>query len=225
MTRDDERGNLTEKLINLASLTKGQDGEQDGETDGAAQMAISKAVEKDSSAERYNMGSNSAELIRKSNLNPEYRCNELESQIKRIDKDVKFLMHRLEQQDLNEATSICSADTCQAEKKRLRSELEAADTLIKELRAKVNCLENEKSSLVTAIKILQEDNYNNAPVTNHNLKDDVRNTRVGKNKSKTKCERRKAAQKLLENNTSINPRHDFIEEEVHSNLKEYLKLL
>ena len=191
---------------------QGQDGEQDGETDGAAQMAISKAVEKDSSAERYNMGSNSAELIRKSNLNPEYRCNELESQIKRIDKDVKFLMHRLEQQDLNEATSICSADTCQAEKKRLRSELEAADTLIKELRAKVNCLENEKSSLVTAIKILQEDNYNNAPVTNHNLKDDVRNTRVGKNKSKTKCERRKAAQKLLENNTSINPRHDFIEE-------------
>ena len=212
VTRDDERGNLTEKLINLASLTKGQDGEQDGETDGAAQMAISKAVEKDSSAERYNMGSNSAELIRKSNLNPEYRCSELESQIKRIDKDVKFLMHLLEQQDLNEATSICSADTCQAEKKRLRSELEAADTLIKELRAKVNCLENEKSSLVTAIKILQEDNYNNAPVTNHNLKDDVGNTRVGKNKSKTKCERRKAAQKLLENNTSINPRHDFIEE-------------
>ena len=88
-------------------------------------MAISKAVEKDSSAERYNMMSNSAD-----NLNPECRCNELESQIKRIEKDVKFLMHRLEQQELNEATSICSANTCQTEKKRLSSELEAANSLI-----------------------------------------------------------------------------------------------
>ena len=54
MTRDDERGSLTDKLMNLASLTKGQDGGQDGETDGAAQMALSKVVEKDSSVERYN---------------------------------------------------------------------------------------------------------------------------------------------------------------------------
>ena len=52
VTRDDERGSLTEKLMNLACLTKGQDGEQDAETDRAAQMATSKAVEKDSSAEQ-----------------------------------------------------------------------------------------------------------------------------------------------------------------------------
>ena len=71
--------------------------------------------------------------------------------------------------------------------------------------------EIEKSSLVMAIKIIQEDN-SNTPVTNHNLKDDVGNTEVGKNKSKTKRERRKAAQKLLGNTTSINSRHDFVEE-------------
>ena len=60
----------------------------------------------------------------------------MESQIKRIEKDVKFLMHRLEQQELNEATSLFSENTCQTEKKRLSSELEAANTLIKELQAK-----------------------------------------------------------------------------------------
>lgn len=65
--------------------------------------------------------------------------------------------------------------------------------------------------MVMANKIIQEDN-SNAPVTNHNLKDEVANTEVGKNKSKTKRERRKAAQKLLENTTSINSRHDFVEE-------------
>ena len=61
-------------------------------------------------------------------------------------------------------------------------------------------LEIEKSSLVMAIKLIQVDS-SNAPVTNHNLKDDVGNTEVGKNKSKTKRERRKAAQKLLGNTT------------------------
>ena len=35
---------------------------------------------------------------------------------------------------------------------------------------------------------------------------------MGKNKRKTKHERHKAAQKLLENTTSINSRHDFVEE-------------
>lgn len=113
VTRDDERGSLSEMLMNLASLTKGQEGEHDSETDGAAQLSIYKVVEKDSLAERCNMRQNSAELIRKLNLNPECRC----SNIKRIEKDVKFLMHRIEQQELNEATSICSENTCQTEKK------------------------------------------------------------------------------------------------------------
>lgn len=117
VTRDDERGSLSEMLMNLASLTKGQEGEHDSETDGAAQLSINKVVEKDSLAERCNMRQNSAELIRKLNLNPECRCSNLESHIKRIEKDVKFLMHCLEQQELNEATSICSENTCQTEKK------------------------------------------------------------------------------------------------------------
>ncbi len=109
MIRDDERGSLTEKLTNLAYLNKDQDDEQ---RDGAGQMAISKAVEKDSSNERYDIRSNTAKYSRESTLNPECRCNELESQVNRIEKDVKSLMHRVEERELNETSSICTADAC-----------------------------------------------------------------------------------------------------------------
>ena len=161
------------------------------------------------------MVSNSAEFTQEPNLNPEWRWSVLESQIKRVEKDVKFLMHRLELQD--QSTSICCTYTCQTEKKRLSSELEAANILIRELQAKVNCLEVEKSSLVTAIKIIQEDN-SNAPVTNQNanLKENVQNNssliKVRKNRSKIKDERCKATRKLPENTTLMEPRHDSLEE-------------
>ena len=128
--RDDEGESLTEKLINLASLNKDQDDEQG---DGAGEMAISKAVEKDLSNERYDIGSNTAKYSRESTLNPECRCSELESQINRIEKDILTLMHRVEERELNETFSTCTADTCQTEKKRLTGDLESANTLIKEL--------------------------------------------------------------------------------------------
>ena len=84
--RDDEGESLTEKLINLASLNKDQDDEQG---DGAGQMAISKAVEKDLSNERYDIGSNTAKYSCESTLNPECRCSgELESQINHISRRI-----------------------------------------------------------------------------------------------------------------------------------------
>ena len=206
--RDDEGGSLTEKLINLASLNKDQDDEHG---DGAGQMAISKAVEKDLSNERYDIGSNTAKYSRESTLNPECRCSELESQVNRIEKDVKSLMHRVEERELNETSSICTADACQTEKKRLTGDLEAANTLIKELQVKITYLESEKSSLITAIKIIQEDN-SNTPGTNHYVnKDDMGSNptlvEVGKNKNKKKRKRRKT-DKLPENTA----RHDSVEE-------------
>jgi hypothetical protein len=53
----------------------------------------------------------------------------------------------------------CSSAVCRIEKLRSRTELEHANATIQELKYKnyIN-LENEKSSLVTAIKIIQENN-------------------------------------------------------------------
>ena len=52
----------------------------------------------------------------------------------------------------------CSTITCQREKNCLRRDLDKANTLIEELKSKIKCLEDEKSSLTTVIRIIQEDN-------------------------------------------------------------------
>ena len=113
-------------------------------------------------------------------------------------------MHRLEERKHNETTSICSADTCPTEKNHLTGDLEAANTLIKEFQVKINNLENEKSSLITAIKIIQEDN-SNTPGTNHFANKDGMGSNptwveVGKNKRK-----QRKAEKLPENSTGNKP--------------------
>ena len=52
----------------------------------------------------------------------------------------------------------CSTITCLSEKNCLRKDLDKANTLIEELRWKIKCLEDEKSSLTTVIRIIQEGN-------------------------------------------------------------------
>ena len=87
-----------------------------------------------------------------------YYCEELESQLKRIETNVNFLMNHYETSAVKEFISSCSINAWQTEKHRLMHDLEAANALVKELKAKIDHLENDKSSLVTAIRIIQEDN-------------------------------------------------------------------
>ena len=99
-----------------------------------------------------------AEIICESGRNSHYCCAELESQLKHIETNVNFLMNHFETSAVKEFISSCSINACQTEKHRLMHDLEAANALVKELKAKIDHLENDKSSLVTAIRIIQEDN-------------------------------------------------------------------
>ena len=68
-------------------------------------------------------------------------------------------MNQFETSAVKELISSCSINACQTEKRRLMHNLEAANASVTELKAKIiDHLENDKSSLVTAIKIIQEDN-------------------------------------------------------------------
>ncbi len=238
MIRDDDERNLTAKLKRLASLTKDRGNEQDGVTNDAERIAINnnaveknlsidrsnvesnpvelnKVIEKDSSTERNDMGLNSAKFsCGLNNANFVCLCSEFELQMRRVEKDVQYLMQRVKDQELNETTPICtrSTCTCQSERKLLSDDLEAANVLIKELQMKINNLENEKSSLITAIKLIQQDNNNALDIQhNANTKSDMESdsawTEViskGKKKRKKRKAEKEAKSDCMEKNESPN---------------------
>ena len=82
------------------------------------------------------------------------RRNELALQVKNIQGDLRLLKKRIELKDANHACD----DACGTENNRLREDLAKANNTINELQAKISKLENDKSSLTTVIRILQEDN-------------------------------------------------------------------
>ena len=85
--------------------------------------------------------------------------------------------------------------------------MEAADALVKELKAKIDHLENEKSSLVTAIRIIQEDN--NAQV-NQNSKNKPW-IKVTQKTKKAKRPQKQSKSKKVDNN--ITPTNLHAEEQ------------
>ena len=122
--RDDDERSLTAKLKRLASLTKDRGNEQDGVTNDAERIAINnnaveknlsidrsnvesnpvelnKVIEKDSSTERNDMGLNSAKFsCGLNNANFVCQCSEFELQMRRVEKDVQYLMQRVKDQEL-----------------------------------------------------------------------------------------------------------------------------
>ncbi|CAB4038835.1 Hypothetical predicted protein, partial [Paramuricea clavata] len=91
-------------------------------------------------------------------INSQCHCSELAVQFKRIEHDLKLLKNRIEVRKADETALICRTATCRSEKSYLKSELEVANSKIIDLQAKIKHLENKKSSLTTAIRIIQEDN-------------------------------------------------------------------
>ena len=111
-------------------------------------------------------------------------CRELADQVKRIEGDIKLLKNGVKTHEAKETLQCCMG-ACKNEDTRLRDYLEAANATIKDLTAKVQNLESEKSSLLTTIKIIQEDNsqrMNNM----HTEKDPHKNLWVEVNNKKKK---------------------------------------
>ena len=147
--------------------------------------------------------SDAAKIICESGRNSRCYCGELESQLKHVETNVNFLMNRFETSEAKESISLCSIGTCQTEKRRLMHELEAANALVKEFKAKIDQLENDKSSLVTAIRIIQEDN--NAQVK-HNSPKNKPWIKVSQSTKKSNRSQSQSKSKKVDNNiTSTNP--------------------
>ena len=90
--------------------------------------------------------------------NPRCCCKELVVQVNRIEGDIKLLKSRMDIRETGEDIFGCSNITCLSEKNCLRKDLDKANSLIEEIKSKIKCLKDEKSSLTTVIRIIQEDN-------------------------------------------------------------------
>jgi hypothetical protein len=84
-------------------------------------------------------------------------CREVVSQLKRIEGDIQQLKNRTDSYEGKENSRPCKLNTCESEKANLRNNLEEANNIIKDLRAKVEYLEHEKVNLATALALQQKD--------------------------------------------------------------------
>ncbi|CAB4006040.1 Hypothetical predicted protein [Paramuricea clavata] len=167
---------LAEKFKTLATLIegefKGHSDEQHAEAEDT--LGMDKTVENVSTkktsipthATEYREDVDNSEIEMKSTkygcdsgkiINSQCHCSELAVQFKRIEGHLKLLKNRIEVREADEIALICRTATCRSEKSYLKSELEVANSKIIDLQAKIKHLENEKSSLTTAIRIIQED--------------------------------------------------------------------
>ena len=220
--RDNDKGSLVEKLTNLASLSSDRPSNQNGEAV-RVEYASGNDIDKDPptvTVHLYNADSQNhidiestkgetgaADIICEPGRNSHCYCAELESQLKRVETKVNFLMNHFETSGVKEFISSCGMNSCQTEKYRLMHDLEAANALVKELKAKIHHLENEKSSLVTAIRIIQEDN--NAQV-NQNSKNNPW-IKVTQKTKKAKRLQKQSKSKKVDN--SITPTNLHAEEQ------------
>ena len=126
---------------------------------------------------------------------------------------MKRLKSQVQVSGANDTAYKCNAGTCQSEKAGLRNDLEVANATIKDLKAKIKYLENEKSSLTTAIRIIQEDNSQRAN-RNYDSKDNQEENpfvEVKRKERKRKRKRRHVNEKPREHET---PKKSPLEENV-----------
>ena len=148
IVQDDEKQSLTNKLKTLPTIAYQYDnGRQLGKEEVDELMAntvisenLSTGKPEHTTFERNNKQSFAIQLIE---LDSACYCSELAMQVKRIECDIKLLKGQM---GIN--TLCCNFNTCQKEKNRLKQDLEQANILVKDLQARINILQNEKSSNV-----------------------------------------------------------------------------
>ena len=172
IVKDDGNQSLLEKLSKFATMI--EDKLQGDDENGGMEcdLTVHKIVENLSAddGENTKLYSNNRNSITNSesketipeigdkSINSQCCCNELAVQVNRIEGDIKLLKSQMDIRKAGEDILGCSTVTCLSEKTCLRKDLDKANTLIKELKSKIKCLEEEKSSLTTIIRIIQEDN-------------------------------------------------------------------
>jgi hypothetical protein len=174
ITRDDKNESLRKKLTEFTTLNKAiihdidkQYGEAEGKrSEGNSNMV--EVIESDDgkydsdhiTANQDDPSSSKIETVVEGGhkfTNSQCYCRDLALQLKRVERDIHQLKNRAETRDVNENTRVCNTNTCQREKALLRSNLEEANNTIKDLKAKIMYLEQEKDNLATAMTLQQKD--------------------------------------------------------------------
>ena len=168
--QDDENESLQEKLVKFATLgnLKGRDVGQRSEAIGNKNMV--EGVQKSTSLlnDDKNKAENQVDVVNfptevplvesgQKFANSVCCCREFVLQLKRIEGDIQQLKNRTDSYEGNENSRPCKSSTCKNEKANLRNNLEEANNIIKDLRAKVTYLEHEKVNLATALALQQKD--------------------------------------------------------------------
>lgn len=204
IVKDNKEQSLAGKFKSLATLIEGEfkDHSDEQHVEAEDTLGMDKTVENISTkkssipthATEYQEDVENSEIERNSTkygcdsgkiINSQCHCSELADQFKRIEGDLKLLKKRIEVREADEAAPICRTVTCRSERNHLKSELDVANAKIIDLQTKVKHLENEKSSLTTAIRIIQEDNSLRSSVNNTD-NDQGENQWVKSNKKKKK---------------------------------------
>ncbi|CAB4005997.1 Hypothetical predicted protein [Paramuricea clavata] len=205
ITRDDKNESLRENLAKFATLNKViiHDGKQYGEAEGKRSEGNSnmdvEVIENSWSddgkydsdhitANQDDPSSSKIETVVEGGhkfTSCQCYCRDLAFQLKRVERDIQQLKNRAETRDGNENTRLCNTNTCQSEKALLRSNLEEANNTIKDLKAKIMYLEQEKDNLATAMTLQQKDYQtclNNLNRQNNKSTETSNNYQVGNEK-------------------------------------------
>ena len=166
--RDDVTESLRQKLDKFATLNtvNDRDGEQYKEAEG--DLNLGEVTEKSLSDDDTHKPSLSITQNKEDKdmsfaenghkfKNSECHCNVLSIQLKRIEGDLQQLKSVVEASNMNENIQLCKTSACQNEKAFLINKLEEANITINDLKTKIMNLEQEKDSLITALKLQQKD--------------------------------------------------------------------
>ena len=166
--RDDVTESLRDKLDKFAMLNRvnDRDGEQYSEAEGdlnlgevTAKSLLDDDIHEPSPSISQNKEDKDMSLAENGHIfkNSECHCNVLSIQLKRIEGDLQQLKCTVEASNMNENTQLCKTSACQSERAFLTNKLEEANKTINDLRTKIMNLEQEKDSLITALKLQQKD--------------------------------------------------------------------
>ncbi|CAB4004318.1 Hypothetical predicted protein [Paramuricea clavata] len=161
--QDDENESLQEKLVKSATLGNfkghdvGQRSENIGNKNTLEGVQKSTSLSNDDKDKDKNKAENQTVAVNfptevplaENDLkftNSVCCCREVVSQLKRIEGDIQQLKNRTDSYEGKENSRPCKFNTCESEKANLRNNLEEANNIIKDLRAKVEYLEHEKKT-------------------------------------------------------------------------------
>ena len=164
IVRDDCDQNLRQKLSEMVILTDGENSHNKSNLALAEDKQLDRRTIPNETPITVDLEAESNSNICSRNVPKSCDCRyeEIALQVRHIRNDIEHLRHRVEACETcevgNSTLDYDSILKLRRDNISLQSDLEVANATIKKLEARISELQNDKASLITAIKIVQEDN-------------------------------------------------------------------